>query len=77
MKHVSIIVPERPVVLSSTVGTLKLFGQVNNFLMVQNMPPCYDIQLVGLTKETQLYDVAFYIKPHLTIDQVKKKQTWW
>lgn len=72
MKHISVIVPEGPVVLSSIVGTFKLFGQVNNFLAAQGMPACYEIELVGLKKETQLYDGLFSIKPQATIDQVKK-----
>ncbi|MEQ9289956.1 MAG: helix-turn-helix domain-containing protein [Cyclobacteriaceae bacterium] len=70
MKHISVIVPEGPVILSSVVGAYKLFGQVNNFLNAQGMPPFYEIQLVGLSKETQIYDGIFSIKPHVTIDQV-------
>lgn len=70
MKHISVIVPEGPVILSSIVGAYKLFGQVNNFLKAQGMPPFYEIQLVGLNKETQIYDGIFSIKPHVTIDQV-------
>lgn len=72
MKHISILVPEGPVVLSSVVGPFKLFGQVNNFLASQGMAPYYDIQLVGLNRETQLYDGIFSIKPHVTIEQLKK-----
>ncbi|MEO9964204.1 MAG: helix-turn-helix domain-containing protein [Reichenbachiella sp.] len=72
MKHISVIVPEGPVVLSSIVGTFKLFGQVNNFLAAQGLPPCYKIQLVGLNHETRLYEGLFTINPHVTIDQVKK-----
>ncbi len=72
MKNISIIVPEGPVVLSSVVGAYKLFGQVNSFLKAQGMAPCYNIKLVGLSKETQLYDGLFSIHPNVTIDQVKK-----
>ncbi|MDW3192955.1 MAG: helix-turn-helix domain-containing protein [Cytophagales bacterium] len=72
MKHVSVLVPEGPAVLSSIVGPFKLFGQVNNFLAQQGYPPYYDIQLVGLNKTTTLYDGIFTIQPHVTIDQVDK-----
>lgn len=72
MKHVSVLVPEGKVVLSSIVGAFKLFGQVNNFLAQMGKPPYYDIQLVGLNKHTVLYDGIFSIHPHVTIDQVKK-----
>ncbi len=72
MKHVSVIVPEGPVVLSSVVGVFKLFGQVNNFLKDQGVDPFYEIQLVGISKKTELYDGIFSIKPHVTIDKVKE-----
>lgn len=72
MKHVSVLVPEGKVVLSSVVGAFKLFGQVNNFLVQMGRQPYYDIQLVGLNKHTVLYDGIFSIHPHVTIDQVKQ-----
>ena len=72
MKHISVIVPEGRVVLSSIVGAFKLFGQVNNFLQTQGLRPAYEIQLVGLSRKTQLYDGLFTIQPNLTIDQVKR-----
>ena len=73
MKHISVIVPNGPAVLSSIVGAFKLFGQVNNFLKEQGInEPAYDIQLVGTNKEVELYDGLFSIRPQVTIDQVKK-----
>ena len=72
MKKVAIIVPEGPAILSSIVGSFKLFGQVNNFLRMQGLPDFYELQLVGLSKEAQLYDGLFSIKPHATINEVGK-----
>lgn len=72
MKHVSVLVPEGQVVLSSVVGAFKLFGQANNFLNQQGLEPYYEIQLVGLKKETSLYDGIFSIHPNTTIDKVQK-----
>jgi len=72
MKHVSVIVPEGQIVLSSVVGAFKLFGQVNNFLVAQGMSPYYKIQLVGISDQTEIYDGIFMIKPHTTIDKVNK-----
>lgn len=72
MKHVSVIVPEGPVVLSSVVGAFKLFGQVNNFLVARGQPPYYEVELVGLTQEAVLYDGLFSIRPHVTIDKVRR-----
>ncbi|MFY0599232.1 MAG: helix-turn-helix domain-containing protein [Cyclobacteriaceae bacterium] len=71
MRHISVIVPEGPIVLSSVVGSFKLFNQVNNFLLEQGVAePAYKVELVGLSKETELYDGIFTIKPHVSIDEV-------
>ena len=73
-KHISIFVPVGNCILSSVVGTFKIFNQVNSLIKMQNpqAPLPFTIQLVGLTEETYLYDGAFCIKPHCTIDKVTK-----
>ena len=72
-KHLSIFVPAGDCVLSSVIGTFKVFNEVNKVAHIKNpdMPPPFNIQLVGLTAETKLYDGAFNIKPHVTIDEVE------
>ena len=70
--HVSIIVPAGNSILSSIVGPYKLFSAVNGFLMQsgQREEPYYEIDLVGIAEETQLYNNAFSIKPTKQIKEV-------
>jgi transcriptional regulator GlxA family with amidase domain len=73
-KHVSIFVPAGNCILSSVIGTYKIFCTVNELLSKQKpgSPSPFTVQLVGLTRETNLYNGAFNICPHSTIDQVDK-----
>jgi len=73
-RHISIFVPAGSCILSSIIGTYKIFNTVNHLLRVQDPenPPPFTIELVGLTEETNLYEGAFNIRPHTTIDNVDK-----
>lgn len=74
MKHISIIVPNGEAVLSTIVGSFKIFSKVNDFLIQsgQQKEPMFTIDLVGLNNETSLYNGAFTIKPTKTINEVEK-----
>jgi len=74
MKHVSILVPMNNVVLSNVVGPFKVFSAANEFLKqaVQSHTNFFDIHLVGLEKDTVLYNGAFSIHCDATIDEIKK-----
>ncbi|MDB5016112.1 MAG: cdhR 1 [Mucilaginibacter sp.] len=72
MKHVSILVPQGPCILSSVIGAFKVFTTVNNTLAHQGKRPLFKIQLVGLSKETALYDGLFNIRPEILLDEVGK-----
>lgn len=73
-KHISIFVPAGNCILSSIIGSYKIFTTINKILHAQKpgalLP--FTVQLVGLTEETNLYDDAFSIRPHTTIDKVDK-----
>jgi transcriptional regulator GlxA family with amidase domain len=73
-RQISIFVPAGNCILSSVIGSYKIFCTVNQLLRVQSpeTSPPFKVQLVGLTAETKLYDGAFSICPHTTIDQVDK-----
>jgi transcriptional regulator GlxA family with amidase domain len=73
-KHISIFVPAGNCILSSIIGTYKIFTSVNALLRTQKpgAPAPFNVQLVGLTNETILYDGAFHICPHTTIDKISK-----
>lgn len=74
MKHVSILVPKNNVILSNVVGPFKIFSAANEFLKQtgQRQTNFFDIQFVGLEKDTVLYNGAFSIHCDATIDEVKK-----
>ena len=73
-KHISIFVPAGNCILSSIVGSYKIFMQVNSLIRAQNpgSPAPFNVQLAGITEETNLYNGIFNIKPHTTIDKVDK-----
>src|SRR5580658_8621891 len=74
VKHISIFVPAGNCILSSVIGSYKIFNEVNRTLQRQNPgePLPFVIELVGINTETILYDGAFSIRPHTTIDQVMR-----
>ncbi len=72
MKHVSILVPKSSVILSSVVGPYKIFNAVNQYMIETTGKPFFDIHLVGIEKDTVLYDGAFSIHCTDTLDTIKK-----
>ena len=72
MKHVSIVIPQGPIILSSVIGTYKVFDFVNQFMLARGKNPAFDIHLVGLSKETELYDGLFAIRPDSMLNEVQK-----
>lgn len=72
MKHISILVPAGEAILSSIVGSYKVFNAVNGYLAAQNKPPAFKIDLVGLNHQTSLYQGAFQVNPTKTIQEVEK-----
>jgi transcriptional regulator GlxA family with amidase domain len=71
MKHISILVP-RGAILGSLEGTRQLFSQVNHFFADKGAAPMFKVQLVGLTKETDLVGGLFTVNTDVVIDEVKK-----
>ncbi|UJH69020.1 GlxA family transcriptional regulator [Allomuricauda sp. SCSIO 65647] len=74
MKHVSILVPQGNAILSSVVGPYKILMATNEFLKQTgaHSDDYFDLHLVGLEERSTLYDGAFSIHSHCTIDEVKK-----
>lgn len=72
MKHVSIIVPQGPIKLSSVIGTFKVFNFVNDYLAITGKKPAFDIHLIGLSRETEIYDGLFAIRPDSLVGEVNK-----
>jgi transcriptional regulator GlxA family with amidase domain len=71
MKHISILVP-KGAILGSLEGSRQLFTQVNEFRRARGESPLFDVQLVGLSKETPLSSGLFTVNTDLLIDDVVK-----
>jgi transcriptional regulator GlxA family with amidase domain len=72
MKHVSIVVPQGDSILSSIVGPFKALRSANAYLQKTGREPAFDIHLVGIGKETVLYDGLFSVHPDSMIADVKR-----
>ncbi|MEK6152809.1 helix-turn-helix domain-containing protein [Flavobacteriaceae bacterium 3-367] len=74
MKHVSILVPKSNAILSSVIGPYKIFNAANEFLaQTENgAQPPFDIHLVGVEKDTVLYDGAFSIHCDKVLSEVER-----
>jgi len=72
MKHISILVPRGAVALSCIEGPFILFNKVNEISQGMGRQPLFQVQLVGLTKDTQVYDRLFRVSPDLTTGSVAK-----
>lgn len=71
MKHVSILVPEEAV-MTSISDPRMLFAAVNDFLQRAGKAPLFKVELVGLTKEVQLYQGSFSVHVDTLIRDVTK-----
>jgi transcriptional regulator GlxA family with amidase domain len=72
MKHISILVPTGAVALSCIEGPFILFNKVNEFSVNMGKSPLFKTQLVGLTKDSQVYDRLFQVSPEVTLQDVDK-----
>jgi transcriptional regulator GlxA family with amidase domain len=72
MKHVSILVPRGAAVVSCIDGAHVLFTKANDFLAARGRPPLFTVQLVGLTRDPQVYDRLFSVRPDISITQARK-----
>jgi len=72
MKHVSILIPQGHTSLVNIEGTHQILSEVNNLRLGMGKAPLFDIQLVGLSKETTQRDGLFTIKPDCLLHEVGK-----
>lgn len=71
MKHISILVP-KGAILGSLEGTRQLFTEVNNFFKAKGEEGLFNVQLVGLSKETPLSGGLFTANTEILLTDVKK-----
>lgn len=72
MKHVSILIPQGHTSLVNIEGTHQILSEVNVLRTGMGKAPLFDIQLVGLSKQTAQRNGLFTIKPDCLISDVAK-----
>ena len=72
MKHISILIPEGEMTLSSVIGTYELFTKMNGYLANAGRNPFFNVQLVGNKKKTGLHEGLFSVQPDANFKQIKK-----
>ena len=71
MKNVSILVP-RGAILGSIEGPRQLLTGVNSYMATMGKPPLFNIELVGLSKETPLVQGMYTIRTDRLLKDVTK-----
>ncbi|CAN5825127.1 helix-turn-helix domain-containing protein [soil metagenome] len=72
MKTISILVPRGAVALSCIEGSFIAFTKANDFLTAMGKEPLFKVQLVGISKEAQVYDNFFTVCPDIIIKDARK-----
>jgi transcriptional regulator GlxA family with amidase domain len=71
MKHISILVPQGAI-LGSIEGPRQLLTQVNQFCKAKGEPPKFQVQLVGLAKETRISGGLYTIHNDQVLAEVQQ-----
>lgn len=71
MKHVSIL-PLYDATMTSIDSTHQILTRVNDFMKYQGKPPFYDVELVGLEKNTELNGGLYNIRVNKTLNEIEK-----
>ena len=69
MKHISILLPAGDAVVGSIEGPYKVFNMVNEVFVGMGRPPVFNIELVGLNRETSFNNNVFTLHAQRTIDE--------
>lgn len=72
MKHIAILVPKGAAALSCIEGPFNMFTKINEFLEIKGKTALFDVKLVGLSKEPEIYDKLFRVYPDATIGEIQK-----
>ncbi len=72
MKNISILVPRGTVTLTCIEGPFFMFNKVNDFLISRGKNPLFNVKLIGITKEPQVYQGLFTVLPDLDINDSHK-----
>jgi len=72
MKHVSILIPRGHTSLVNIEGTHQILSEVNTLRVARGNTPLFNIQLVGLSKETKQSNGLFTVNPDVLFKDVAK-----
>ncbi|QNL52290.1 helix-turn-helix domain-containing protein [Olivibacter sp. SDN3] len=67
MKHITILVPDGEVNLSTIVGAYQIFTRANAYWKENDGRDLFKIQLVGVSPKVDLYGRLFAVQPHTHI----------
>ncbi len=72
MKHISILIPKGQSSLSNIEGSHQILTMVNNLSLEKGGKPFFDVNLVGLEKETPQANGLFKMIPEYHISEIPK-----
>jgi len=72
MKHISILIPKGHTSVVNIEGTHQILNEVNSIMKSRGKSPVFEVQLVGISKETTQRNGLFTIGPDVLIEDVKK-----
>lgn len=67
--RVSILVPRGDAALSTIEGSAVFFAHLNAALAAADKAPFFEVQLVGLSREPQVYQKLFAVTPEAALDE--------
>ncbi|ATL48723.1 AraC family transcriptional regulator [Chitinophaga caeni] len=70
MKHLSLLIPNGHINLSSVIGTYKILSRANEYYQERHNRKIFDLHLVGNTHTVSIYEGLFSIHPEILISQV-------
>ncbi len=72
MKNISVLVPRGATALGCIEGSFIAFTRANEMLVNMGKQPLFQIQLVGIDLQPQIYDKLFTVTPDVSISDAKK-----
>jgi transcriptional regulator GlxA family with amidase domain len=72
MKHISIIIPEGDCTLTNIEATHQILSEVNVLLEAKDRPRLFDIQLVGINKDSGIKKGLYTVLPDILINDVPR-----
>ena len=73
MKHVSIVLPSGDFILPSIIGPYMMLRSANSYVQnVLGKNPVFEIDIVGINPEENIFSNTFTVKPTKLINEIKK-----